>query len=106
MCSRVSFSRITTGTQGHRQRGNTYSWQTSQEVCPYPRKFSTPTAETAFWAREGVHGAEFTEQMSLSQEEFSRRFKGSAVKRIKRRGLLCTSRWRSATGARPRRSPC
>jgi epoxyqueuosine reductase len=62
--------------------------QISQEVCPYSRKFSTPTAEPAFWPREGVHGAELTELMSLSQEEFSRRFKGSAVKRTKRRGLL------------------
>ncbi|HLL45058.1 MAG TPA: tRNA epoxyqueuosine(34) reductase QueG [Longimicrobiaceae bacterium] len=65
-----------------------YGCDICQEVCPYPRKFSTPTAETAFWPREGVHGAELTELMLLSQEEFSRRFKGSAVKRTKRRGLL------------------
>ena len=65
-----------------------YGCDVCQEVCPYSRKFSTPTTETAFRAREGVHGAELTELMSLSQEEFSRRFKGSAVKRTKRRGLL------------------
>jgi epoxyqueuosine reductase QueG len=57
-------------------------------VCPFSRKFSTPTAETAFWPREGVHGAELTELMSLSQEEFSRRHKGAAVNRTKHRALL------------------
>jgi epoxyqueuosine reductase len=35
-----------------------------------------------------VDGNSLIELMSLSQEEFSRRFKGSAVKRTKRRGLL------------------
>ena len=49
---------------------------------------SEPTAEPAFWAREGIHGASLIELMGLSQEEFSRRFKGSPVKRSKRRGLL------------------
>jgi epoxyqueuosine reductase len=56
-------------------------------VCPHSR-FTTPTDEEAFWPRQGVHGAKLTELMSLSQEEFSRRFKGSPVKRAKRRGLL------------------
>jgi epoxyqueuosine reductase len=62
--------------------------QISQEVCPHSRKFSTVTSERAFWPREGVHGTPLVELMSLSQEEFSRRFKGSPVKRTKRRGLL------------------
>jgi epoxyqueuosine reductase len=59
-----------------------------QEVCPFSRKFSTPTSEPAFMARPGVHGAPLTELLSLSQEEFSALFKGSPVKRAKRRGLL------------------
>ncbi|MEW5925901.1 MAG: tRNA epoxyqueuosine(34) reductase QueG [Gemmatimonadota bacterium] len=65
-----------------------YGCDICQEVCPFSRKFSTVTDETAFWPREGVHGARLVELMSLSQEEFSRRFKGSPVKRTKRRGLL------------------
>ncbi len=58
-----------------------------QEVCPW-NSFSEPTGEAALLPREGVHGAELVELMGLSQEGFFRRFKGSAVKRTKRRGLL------------------
>ena len=35
-----------------------------------------------------MEGPELIEWMGMTQEEFSRRFKGSAVKRTKRRGLL------------------
>jgi epoxyqueuosine reductase len=35
-----------------------------------------------------VHGASLVELMAMDQAEFSRRFKGSPVKRAKRRGLL------------------
>jgi epoxyqueuosine reductase len=61
----------------------------SQERCPHNRpKFVQITNEEAFWPRAGVHGARLVELMGMTQEEFSRRFKGSAVKRTKRRGLL------------------
>ena len=63
-------------------------WIHFQEVCPFNHKFSTPTAEPAFMSRPGVDGVELTEMISLTQEEFSARFKGSPVKRAKRRGLL------------------
>src|SRR5687768_15216124 len=39
-------------------------------------------------ARRGVDGAELTELLSLSQEEFSARLEGSPIKCAKRRGLL------------------
>lgn len=65
-----------------------YGCDICQEVCPFSRKFSSPTNEPAFMARSGVNGASLIELMSLSQEEFSARFKGSPVKRAKRRGLL------------------
>jgi len=41
-----------------------------------------------FLPREGVDGAALIERMGMTQEESSRPFKGSAVKRTKRRGLL------------------
>jgi epoxyqueuosine reductase QueG len=63
--------------------------QNPQEVCPWNApKFVQITSEEAFRPREGVHGADLIELMGMSQEEFSRRFKGSPVKRAKRRGLL------------------
>ena len=73
--------------------------QTSQEVCPW-NSFASGMSEPAFLPRDGVDGASLIELMGMSQEEFSRRFKGSAVKRTKRRGLLrnvavALGNWRS-----------
>jgi epoxyqueuosine reductase len=60
-----------------------------QEVCPHNApKFVQLTSEEAFRPRQGVHGAKLIELMGMDQAEFSRRFKGSPVKRAKRRGLL------------------
>ncbi len=60
-----------------------------QEVCPHNNpKFVRITSEEAFRPREGVQGERLIGLMGLSQEEFSRRFRNSPVKRAKRRGLL------------------
>ena len=56
-------------------------------MCPW-NSFASDTSEPAFLPRAGVDGASLIELMGMTQEEFSRRFKGSAVKRTKRRGLL------------------
>jgi len=64
-----------------------YGCDICQEVCPW-NSFAETTGEGAFLPREGVDGASLIELMGMTQEEFSRRFKGSAVKRTKRRGLL------------------
>jgi epoxyqueuosine reductase len=66
-----------------------YGCDICQERCPHNSpKFVQITNEEVFWPRAGVDGARLIELMALTQEEFSRRFKGSAVKRTKRRGLL------------------
>ena len=65
----------------------TYGYDICQEVCPW-NSFATDTAEEAFLPRAGVDGAALIDLMGMTQEGFSRRFKGSAVKRTKRRGLL------------------
>jgi epoxyqueuosine reductase len=64
-----------------------YGCDICQEVCPW-NSFAETTAEPAFLPREGLDGPELIEWMGMTQEEFSRRFKDSPVKRTKRRGLL------------------
>ncbi len=71
----------------HRRAERSGSGQSFQDVCPW-NSFAEPTGEAAFLPREGIDGASLIELMGMTQEEFSRRFKGSAVKRTKRRGLL------------------
>ena len=56
-------------------------------MCPW-NSFTELTGEAAFLPRKGVHGAELVELIGMTQEEFSARFKGSPIKRAKRRGLL------------------
>lgn len=66
-----------------------YGCDICQEVCPHNSpKFVRITGEEAFRPRDGVHGTQLIELMGMDQAEFSRRFKGSPVKRAKRRGLL------------------
>jgi epoxyqueuosine reductase len=64
-----------------------YGCDICQEVCPWNR-FATPSTEPAFLAREGLDGPSLIDWMGMTQEDFSRRFKNSPIKRTKRRGLL------------------
>jgi epoxyqueuosine reductase len=64
-----------------------YGCDICQEVCPW-NSFATPSGEEAFLAREGLDGPSLIQWMTMTQEEFSARFKGSPIKRAKRRGLL------------------
>ena len=56
-------------------------------VCPWNR-FATASEEARFKAREFVHGWTLRDFLSLDQDGFNRLFKGSPIKRIKRRGFL------------------
>jgi epoxyqueuosine reductase len=58
-----------------------------QEVCPYNIK-AQPTGESAYAPREGLHAPDLVALLSLSQEEFRKRFHGSPILRAKRRGFL------------------
>ena len=58
-----------------------------QEVCPYNVK-AKPTGEEAFYPREGLYAPDLIPLLSLSDEEFRRRFRGSPILRAKRRGFL------------------
>jgi epoxyqueuosine reductase len=58
-----------------------------QEVCPWNRK-APPAAEPAFAAVPDLEAVDPVELLGLSEEEFRRRFRGTALLRSKRRGLL------------------
>jgi epoxyqueuosine reductase len=58
-----------------------------QDVCPYNVK-AEPTAESAYAPREGLHAPDLIALLSLSQEEFRKRFRASPILRAKRRGFL------------------
>jgi epoxyqueuosine reductase len=58
-----------------------------QEVCPYNVK-AKPTSETGYRPRPGLHAPALIPLLSLSREEFRKRFHGSPIMRAKRRGFL------------------
>jgi epoxyqueuosine reductase len=58
-----------------------------QEVCPWNNK-ATSSLEKGFQPRKGNLLPKLTSLMNMTQEEFNQRFKGSPVKRSKRRGFL------------------
>lgn len=63
----------------------------SQDVCPWNVRFASDLREPAFAAREAPAGKDARtlarELLQMTQEEFSRAFKGSPMKRAKLRGL-------------------
>jgi epoxyqueuosine reductase len=58
-----------------------------QAVCPWNRK-APATVEPAFWPRAGYAAPELLPLLGLSEEEFRVRFRGSPIRRAKRRGFL------------------
>jgi epoxyqueuosine reductase len=64
-----------------------YGCDICQEVCPWNRK-APPTEEPAFGPRDGLQAPELIPLLRLTEAEFRERFRGSPIKRAKRRGLL------------------
>ena len=58
-----------------------------QDVCPYNVK-AKPSEESSFHPRDGLHAPELIPLLALNDEEFQARFKGSPIRRPKRRGFL------------------
>jgi epoxyqueuosine reductase len=58
-----------------------------QEVCPYNVK-PQATAEAAFGPRPGLFAPQLIPLLSLTEDEFRQRFRGSPILRAKRRGFL------------------
>lgn len=59
-----------------------------QEVCPWNRRFARPTAEAAFQPRSDSMAPQLLDLLVLDDAGFRQRFRGSPIKRAKRRGLL------------------
>ncbi len=64
-----------------------FGCEVCQEVCPWNRK-APPGTEPALQARPDLVALDPLEVMGLSEDEFRRRFRGTALWRTKRRGLL------------------
>ena len=58
-----------------------------QQVCPWNRR-APREGDQAFAPRPGVPHPPLLEDLRLTQEAFSRKFRGSPIKRTKRRGYL------------------
>jgi epoxyqueuosine reductase len=58
-----------------------------QMVCPWNLRFAERSGSPPAQGRESRY-PDLIQELSLTQEQFSRKFKGSAVKRAKRRGYL------------------
>jgi epoxyqueuosine reductase len=64
-----------------------YGCDICQEVCPWNRK-APATDEPAFQPRGDLAAPELIPLLRITDEEFRERFRGSPIKRTKRRGLL------------------
>jgi len=59
-----------------------------QMVCPWNIRFSSPDGHPALAPRPGVARPVLRQELSLSPEGFNQKFRGSPIKRAKRRGYL------------------
>jgi epoxyqueuosine reductase len=68
-----------------------YGCDICQDVCPWNR-FEQPTVEERFEPRDGNVSASLSEILELTQEDYSARFRKSAIKRAKLAGLQRNAR--------------
>ncbi len=59
-----------------------------QEVCPWNQRFARPTPESAFQPWEGIARMRLTEVLQMNEAAFRARFRRSAIRRAKWRGLV------------------
>jgi epoxyqueuosine reductase len=59
-----------------------------QQVCPWNQRFAKPEGDPEFAPRLDLPFPDLIREVSLTTEEFNRKFKDSPVKRAKRRGYL------------------
>jgi epoxyqueuosine reductase len=59
-----------------------------QEVCPWNIRFASPEGDPAFAPHADIPHPNLNAEMHLTPETFNQKFKGSPIKRPKRRGYL------------------
>ena len=64
-----------------------YGCDTCLDVCPWNR-FAAVSRESAFAARPATSAMQLRDFLALTNEQFNALFRGSPIKRIKRRGFL------------------
>ncbi len=65
-----------------------YGCDICQEVCPFNERRAEPTSDPAYQPREITSTPRLTDLLLMDEETFRQKFKGSPIKRAKRRGLL------------------
>lgn len=74
-----------------------YGCDVCQNVCPHNRRCGAPVIEE-FKPKPDVTGLRLDDVLAMKQDDFSRIFKGSAVKRAKLSGLLRNAKRRQEDG--------
>ncbi|MFA6956597.1 MAG: tRNA epoxyqueuosine(34) reductase QueG [Thermoanaerobaculia bacterium] len=69
-----------------RLAGNVFGCDICQEVCPW--NAHAPGGHSAFRTRAGYSGRPVTDLITMTQADFSSLFRGSAIKRAKRAGMI------------------
>lgn len=59
-----------------------------QQVCPWNQRFAGSSGDPAFSPSSDLPVIDLISELSLTNEDFNRKYKGSPVKRAKRRGFL------------------
>ena len=59
-----------------------------QQVCPWNQRFAPSGGDPSFTPRSGISRPDLIQELALTPHEFNLKFKGSPVKRAKRRGYL------------------
>jgi epoxyqueuosine reductase len=59
-----------------------------QQVCPWNQRFAAPANEDVFVERPDAHQPDLIAALELNPQDFNRKFKGTPIKRAKRRGFL------------------
>lgn len=83
-----------------------YGCDECQEVCPWVRRFTRPTREQFLRFEPELVAPRLTDLLALDDAGFRARFKGTPIKRTKRRGLLrnvavALGNWGSPTALPP-----